>query len=242
MQTPRFKRSPITLVALGIGATVLVLIWSRSSETRPSPLTSPTPLGRTEQAPPTLLQSQNSTTLQPNADALASAELTSQELIELQAAVADHPQREQELARLVDYARFHKQTEQWRSLHDGPLTPARIALARSLLEVVPTHYARGELMGPQAFVMAQALIRDIEPNPQRQAARLTQEQARIEQAAPTVEQPEVQAKFDAFTIKQKAMVAAHEALPSHQQNAQQLEAAIEAERRVILGTQPANQP
>lgn len=95
------------------------------------------------------------------------------EVKDLQSALLDHPDKALELNRLIDYSRFQKQVALWNELQNGPMNSERVTLSQHLLDVLPAHYSRGELMGPQALLMAQALVKDLEPNPQRQHARLT---------------------------------------------------------------------
>lgn len=153
-----------------------------------------------------------------------------QEVQALQSALGDHPDKANELSRLIEYSRFQKQVALWSELRSGPMDSERSTLGAHLLEALPAHYNRGELMGPQALLMAQALIRDIEPNPERQDDRLAEARTRLEREAPP-EAPiesEGRAAFEFFRQQQQQIVTAHSGTQ------QQLEARLDAARRSIL--------
>jgi hypothetical protein len=160
-------------------------------------------------------------------------EPSDQEVQALQTALADHPDKGNELTRLVDFSRFQKQVALWSELQNGPMNSERSTLGEHLLEVLPEHYNRGELMGPQALLMAKALIKDIEPNPKRQDARLAEARTRLQHVAPAVPASEILAHqaFDKFKLQQEQIVSENVGGP-------ELEARLDAARRSLLDAAP----
>jgi hypothetical protein len=160
-------------------------------------------------------------------------EPSEQETQALQAVLADRPDKDSELARLIDYTRFQKQVALWSELQNGPMNSERATLIQHLLDVLPAHYNRGELLGPQALLMAKALIKELEPNPQLQSERLADAKSRLEERAPTINESQLasQEAFESFQQQQKQIVSEYEAQPADQHNPLQLEARLDAAAR-----------
>lgn len=150
----------------------------------------------------------------------------------LQAALADNPDKARELDRLLDYSRFQKQVALWNELQNGPMNSERATLSEHLLDVLPAHYSRGELMGPQALLMAQALVKDLEHDAHLQSARLAEAKSQLAKQAPTIAQEELNAQktFESFEQQQQRIVGEHEGTP------QQLEVRLDAARHAMLDT------
>ncbi|HEX5355302.1 MAG TPA: hypothetical protein VFW93_03730 [Aquabacterium sp.] len=148
----------------------------------------------------------------------------------LQSALAEHPDKARELDRLIDYSRFQKQVALWNELQNGPMNSERATLSQHLLEVLPAHYSRGELIGPQALLMAQALVKDLETNPQRQDARLADTRSQLARQAPTIEQDQLTAQktFESFEQQQQRIM--NEQKGTHQP----LEARLDVARHALL--------
>lgn len=157
-------------------------------------------------------------------------EPSTDEVKDLQSALAAHPDKAHELDRLIDYSRFQKQVALWSELQNGPMNSERSTLSQHLLAVLPAHYGRGELMGPQALLMAQALVKELEPTPQRQDARLAETRSQLARQQPAIEQDQLTAQqtFESFERQQQRIVNDHNGTP------QQLEASLDAARHAML--------
>lgn len=234
------RQSPAWWTTTGVLAAVAVtagfMLWtkpgvpadhaSHSSGARPLFAGWVKPGGDFGQAPSTTASTQPKWVL--------ATEPSEQEVEALESALADHPDKTDELNRLIEYSRFQKQVALWSELQSGPLDAERSTLGAHLLASLPAHYNRGELMGPQALLMAKALIKDIEPNPQRQDARLAEAKTRLAHEAPALPEGEAvaQTAFDTFKQQQQQIVSEHSGSP------QQLEAKLDAARRTLLDTAP----
>lgn len=160
-------------------------------------------------------------------------EPSNDEVKDLQSALADHPDKARELDRLIDYSRFQKQVALWNELQNGPMNSERATLSEHLLEVLPAHYSRGELMGPQALLMAQALVKDLEPDAHLQSARLAETKSQLAKQAPTIAQEDLntQKTFESFEQQQQQhIVSEHDGTP------QPLDARQDAARHAMLDT------
>lgn len=157
----------------------------------------------------------------------------------LQSALADRPDKDSELARLLEYTRFQKQVALWSELQNGPMNSERSTLIQHLLEVLPDHYSRGELLGPQALLMAKALIQEIEPNPRARNSLLAEAKSRLEQQNHTIDESQLasQTAYESFQEQQKQIVSEYEASPVEQHNPLLLEARLDAARRNLLDGQ-----
>lgn len=185
----------------------------------------------------------------PGFDWRALSEPTAAERAELQAALADHPDRAGELARLLAYTRFEKRAALWRTWREQDPEASRQArneLGAALLEDLPTHTARAELMGPQAWTMAQALVDDRGGDAAVRQAEKERHRQRLERAvaAPTGTGPSAEAGVDPqspharFLTRQEDIVAGWRALPPAERDPAWLADRLEAERRTLLGEQP----
>lgn len=163
-------------------------------------------------------------------------EPSEQEIQAIESTLADHPDKDSELSRLVDHSRFQKRVALWNELQNGPMNSERATLGQHLLKVLPDHYSRGELLGRQALMMAKALIQDLEPNPQLQHTRLAEARSALEKQAPVIDQSALvaQSAAESFQQQQKPTPAAHDAEPAEPANTLQLEARADTTRRNLL--------
>lgn len=177
-------------------------------------------------------------------------EPTAQTRQALLAALADHPDKASEIHRLMAFARFQNRAALWRGLQQEGRQATqglRLAVGAALLEDLPIHYARGELMGPQALAMAQTLIAAQAAGANEQAHMLARQQARLEQARATHDAradgreqagqlaQEAQA---AFLQQQADIVQKYRAQPLAQQDPRQLTEQLDALRQTLLQSAP----
>lgn len=102
----------------------------------------------------------------------------------LQGAVAQKPNRDEELTRMVNLLRFNKQMELWQGLARTPDTqPRRKALADALLADLPHRVRQDEMTVKDAQEAMTALLEDAEADAARRDARAGQVLRRLEDAA-----------------------------------------------------------
>lgn len=168
-------------------------------------------------------------------------EPSEQEIQAIESTLADRPDKDDALTRLVDHSRFQKRVALWNELQNGPMNSERATLGQHLLKVLPDHYSRGELLGRQALMMAKALIKDLEPNPQLQHTRLAEAKSELEKQAPVIDQSELvaQSAAESFQQQQKPTPAAHDAEPVEPTNTLQLEARADPSHRSLLDASSA---
>lgn len=161
-------------------------------------------------------------------------EPSEQEIQAIESTLADRPDKDSELTRLVDHSRFQKRIALWNELQNGPMNSERATLGQHLLKVLPDHYSRGELVGRQALMMAKALIQDLEPNPKLQHTRLAEARSALEKQAPIIDQSELDTQSAAASFQQQQKPSVHETEPAVPANTLQLEAHADTARRSLL--------
>lgn len=154
----------------------------------------------------------------------------------LQTALVDHPDKAQELNRLVDLSRFQKQVALWNELQNGPMNSERVTLSQHLLKELPTHYSRGEVMAPQALLMAQALVKDIENSPQGQDARLAEARTQLARHSPTLDQDQLTAQKAVESFEQMQQRMANEQAG----NIPKQQASLDLVRQAMLDNAPGS--
>lgn len=165
--------------------------------------------------------------------------ITQEEWSALQETLKDHPQREQEMARIVAYLRFQKEFESWQALRDSGDAAQRHALAQRLLDQLPTRVAQREVNAGEAFMLQAALVEDLVADPSQREQRLAQEKQRLAQA-PTSEEAQATAREERqlrdFEQRQAAIVAQWQAMPAEQRDQKWLDAQLEAARRAAFSS------
>lgn len=96
----------------------------------------------------------------------------------LKTVASRHPDSEQELTRLVNHLRFAKQWDLWEAT-DTRDSARRQALAKQLLEEIPSRVRNQELDPAYAQQMQQSLLADLVPDVQERRRRAAEEAARI---------------------------------------------------------------
>ncbi|OGB68043.1 MAG: hypothetical protein A3G29_05665 [Burkholderiales bacterium RIFCSPLOWO2_12_FULL_64_99] len=163
-------------------------------------------------------------------------DFSAQEWSTLQAATADAPQPERELARLVSYLRFQKGFAQWQSLQNTPDIAGRHRLAEQLLAQLPERVRQGEMGAGEVTLLQQALLVDLVPDETQRQQRLALVQADVVQAMPaadTSQQARDEAQRSEYKRREAAIVADYQTRPEAQRNPAQLETALEEARRAV---------
>ena len=161
--------------------------------------------------------------------------LTQGQWQQLQQALADHPQRDAEMARIGAYMQYMNAAERFRHLRQqaaGAAPSAELqALARTLEAGLQDHLDRGEMTVGEALLLRSATLEVLEPDNalRQQALAVWQQGLASVQAARTPDPREA-----AFAQQQAALVAKWSALPAAQRDPRALETQLEALRQSIF--------
>jgi hypothetical protein len=173
------------------------------------------------------------------ADTDIPAGLTPEQYRELRATLADHPQRGVEIARVAAYLQF---TAQWQAFLQrratGAIDDDLRALARTLDDGLGERLAQREMTAGEAAFVKAALLDVLQPDAAARDAALKAWRAEADAAARAAAPPP-DAREAEFARRQAALVAAWQALPPAQRDAQRLEAELEALRQSVFTTPPA---
>jgi hypothetical protein len=154
---------------------------------------------------------------------------------QLQQALADHPQRDAEIARIGAYMQYMGTAQRFRQLRQQAAGAAPgeelQALARTLESGMQEHLDRGELTAGEALLLRSATLEVLEPDSARrqQALALWQQGMASVQAARTPD-----AREAAFAQQQAALVAQWSAQPAAQRDPRALEAQLETLRQSLF--------
>lgn len=83
---------------------------------------------------------------------------------QLEDAVRNHPQRDQELQRLIGYLRFKRDMDKWTALKDQPNALERAQVGQRILDALPVRFANQEVTGPEALMLQAAIYADMIPD------------------------------------------------------------------------------
>jgi hypothetical protein len=108
---------------------------------------------------------------------------------QLQAALADDPQRDAELARILGLLDYQRAVQRFAAMRTAGAEAATVlALAGRLDAELTQRLARGELGGPEAVRLKAALLEVLEPDPALRAPALADwRQARLRENPPVVD-------------------------------------------------------
>jgi len=87
-----------------------------------------------------------------------------------------HPQRDQELKRMLGYLRFKRDLDLWTSLKDKPNALERAQVGQKILDALPVRFANQEVTHSEALMLQAAIYADMIPDeaqrrPMEEAAR-----------------------------------------------------------------------
>lgn len=167
----------------------------------------------------------------PASDAAPPPGVSAEQWAEARRALADHPQRDAELARIGEYLAFQSDVERFTRLraHGKAPTPELTALARSLEARLPVRLARGEMHAGEAQLLKAAVLDATEPDARLRRAALTAWSAAEAARASASSRPDP--REAAYITQQEALAAAWRQLPESERDPKQLEAQLEALRR-----------
>jgi hypothetical protein len=92
------------------------------------------------------------------------ADIDPKEWLQLVDAVHNHPQRDQELQRLIGYLRFKRDMDKWTALKDKPNALERAQVGQRILDALPVRFANQEITGPEALLLQAAIYADMIPD------------------------------------------------------------------------------
>lgn len=207
-------------------AVVGAMAWHEGEVAAPESLASP---HSTAQVPPAP-EASPLITAGPQASASASVNTNGQsqaarpawlaeaEWQELQNAFAHHPQREAEIARVLNFVQFQRevaQFQQWRENAAAATAPTGLlTLARALRATLDQRMARHEVSAPEALKLQSALLDVLVPDDTERAQQL--QQWRTQQLANTA-----RAASSPSAVQDERFLRAQQALVSQWQQQQQ---------------------
>jgi len=92
------------------------------------------------------------------------ADIDPQEWQRMVDSVRNHPQRDQELQRLLGYLRFKRDMDRWTALKDQPNALERAQVGQRILDALPVRFANQEVTGPEALMLQAAIYADMIPD------------------------------------------------------------------------------
>lgn len=213
------------LAALGLVGLLLWQLsppWSRPADPPAASPAAPAPVARVGGLPAEVRPPPAATTSAPEAttpavpSAAAPPEgLTAEQWAELQQSLADRPDREAELRRIVGLLRLQRQVETLRD--DTSLPPAqRQALARAIQAELPAQLNAGSVSAAEAMQVQAAVLQVLEPDPQRAEAELRAWRERLQ--LPTA--GGVHPNAEAFEQAQRSLLQAYDQLSPEQRQQQ----------------------
>jgi hypothetical protein len=165
--------------------------------------------------------------------AVVPAGLTPDEWQQLREDLANHPQREAELARISQLMLFHKRVQQFRELRSaGTATGPLRALAQAIDAEMHTHLQNNELSAGEARLLKAALLEVLQPDALQRQAALAQWAAG--ESALVAAQHQDDAREVQYKQKEAELLAAWQARPAAQRDPRELETQLEALRRQVF--------
>lgn len=114
-----------------------------------------------------------------------------------------HPQRDQELKRMIGYMRFARDVDQWRALDNQPNARERAQIGQRILNALPERLANREVSGPEALMLQAAVYADLIPD---DVQRTIAENAAREALRRVIEQSETS---DSSLVAEVAQLASY---------------------------------
>jgi hypothetical protein len=183
----------------------------------------------------------------PPAAALAAAseavppELTPAQWSALQQALADHPQREREIQRVLAYTRLQQRLAAWEALAGSADLAQRQAVAREVILQLPTHLANRELSAAEAEAILAEMALVLAPDPAQRASWMHAERQRWAAHAPATdltEQQRARQQDEAYQREAQALSTQWLATPEHARDPSALEASLQRLRERVYAAGP----
>jgi hypothetical protein len=155
----------------------------------------------------------------------------------LQEALAQHPDREREQARVLAYLRFQHQVAQWREAQ-GMAHAQRAALAQDIAAQLPTRLRNGELLPIEAEELLAAIAPEHEAQADRRAAWVASQKAHWHTSASPAEQAaqtQARQQDEAFARLSQVITARWLSTPEAERDQTALETALQGLRVQVYG-------
>jgi hypothetical protein len=154
-------------------------------------------------------------------------------LAQLRESLADHPEREKEVARIYEYLLYQRTLQRYelrRSL--GAPSAELLALARQLDAGIDMRLMRNEVSAGEAQLLKSALLEMLEPDQSRRGTVLDLwKRMHLERQATANADPRV-AEYEQ---RQAEIIAAWRAQPEIQRDRDELQGRLDALREVVFG-------
>jgi hypothetical protein len=177
----------------------------------------------------------------PRPDAAHPPELSPAQWAALQQSLAQHPQREREIQRVLAFMRLQHRLAAWQALQGGTDLAQRQALAREVILHLPTHLANRELSASEAEAILTEMAPVLAPEPEARARWMDAERLRWAAHMPATdvaEQQRARQQDEAYQREAQALSARWLATPEHERDPSALEASLQRLReQVYAGAQ-----
>jgi hypothetical protein len=164
--------------------------------------------------------------------------VTAEELQTLKDRLDNHPRRDQEMKRILDFMAYRHDLEQLKQLAESGNSRSAQAmeLAKDINAGLPARLQQREIMGSDAMMIKAMVLDVIDPDPTRRKASLKDFESNITAAMAIPADPR-----DAdFLAQQDKLLAAFHAVPEAARNLDQYRADLHALRmRIYASNQPA---
>jgi hypothetical protein len=164
--------------------------------------------------------------------------VTAEELQTLKDRLNNHPRRDQEMKRILDFMAYRHDLEQLKELMQSGNSRSTQAmeLAKDLNAGLPARLQQRELMGNDAMLIKAMVLEVIDPDPTRRKASLKDFESNITAAMAIPADP----RDVDFLAQQDKLLAAFHAVPEAARNLDQYRADLHALRmRIYASNQPA---
>jgi hypothetical protein len=235
--------APLALVVLVVLTAVIFVVWrSPPADANEQAV----PAANTGLAPvrPTAEGTAPATELAAASGAIASPSgVTAEQWQSLRDSLADHPDRDRELARIAAYFEYRHAVQALRSpLRDAANTNALRDAARRVDAGLADRIAQGEVTAGEALALKQAALEVLQPDSAQRALAIEQwRTAQLSAPSTTPIAGDDAARNILFRERQATLVTTHRALPASQRDAAKLAAQLQALRTEIFDA-PASDP
>lgn len=175
------------------------------------------------------------------ADALAvPKDVSPQKWNKIVASLASHPNKAKELQRIADFLTFSNQLDTWRASKEAGMPSAqRAVLTQKLLDELPVHVSRNEMIAPEAMLIAVGLLGDTTSDPAMLKEALAKKAEQIKASDVKLDAATAKAQTDTLALykqKEAAILLEWQSLPTSQQDPKVLEKRLQEARVDVFDT------
>lgn len=169
------------------------------------------------------------------------SDFTHEDWAALKAAMANVPDSQAELDRIVSYLRFQRHFERWQALEGSQDVEARHQLAQRLLDQIPARLGRSEVTMGEGMMLATVLLMDLEPIEATRAKRLEDLRQSMISSAPKSDREQVEREAQQlaeYKRRQAAIMADWQTKPASARDQAKLERELDDARRAVYSAKP----